>query len=197
MMRLGAEKPRTVSPSPGRLTMREPLATNVQLSELSTESGAAGSSAVRNWPTFLNNSPLCRRLGLTSSINDFGLNNAVCKASSAAVVDLPPCLVMFSRMRGEPVRRKSTCQGSGMKPSLRPANSAGSNAQARSRAACRTAGSATGRQLLERQGDRLPGLRVGLQRAHHRHLDFAHDRHGHERRVLQLARELVLQLEAG
>src|SRR6516165_5951391 len=66
MISLGAEKPRTVSGSPGKETMRAPLA-RVQLDLLSSSSCSTGSSSLRNPLTLANSSRDCRRLGETSS----------------------------------------------------------------------------------------------------------------------------------
>src|SRR6516162_9636114 len=66
MISFGAEKPRTVSGSPGKETMRAPL-TKVQLDLLSSSSCSTGSSSLRKPMTLANSSRDWRRLGETSS----------------------------------------------------------------------------------------------------------------------------------
>src|SRR5215472_1792313 len=66
MISFGAEKPRTVSGSPGKETMRAPLA-KVQLDLLSSSSCSTGSRSLRKPMTLANSSRDWRRLGETSS----------------------------------------------------------------------------------------------------------------------------------
>ena len=90
-----AENPRIVASFPGSPTIRARLGSSSDIS-LSPSPFARIPSFRTNPVAFLRNSPLCRALGLTTSVRLSGVLHAWWAAFAAVIVDFPHCLVQFS-----------------------------------------------------------------------------------------------------
>jgi hypothetical protein len=105
--------------------MRLPFCSRRERLLSSVSAGLTGNSASKSC-TFLNNSELCRRLGLISRMSERGKKSAWCKLNTAVVVLFPLCLQQFSKSRFLCDCKTCSCQGSGWKPNFCRAKNTGS-----------------------------------------------------------------------
>jgi hypothetical protein len=111
-----AENPRAVGSFPGSPTIRDRFGNSSEI-PLSPSPFTRIPSRLANPAAFRTNSPLCRALGLTTSVRLSGSVHAWCTGFAAVIVDFPHCLVQFSSPRLLADPSTSACSRSGSNPS--------------------------------------------------------------------------------
>jgi hypothetical protein len=120
-----AENPRVVVSFPGSPTIRDWFGNSSEI-VLSPSPFARIPSRLANPAAFLTNSPLCRALGVTTSVRLAGSVHAWYTAFAAVIVDFPHCLVQFSSPRLLADPSISACPRSGSNPRCALTHSAAS-----------------------------------------------------------------------
>ena len=110
-----AENPRTVASFPGSPTIRDPFGNTSDISLSPSPFGRIPSFRT-NPAAFRRNSPVCRALGLTTSVRLSASVAAWYTAFAAVTVDFPHCRVQFITTLALCVVSTRSCAASGWNP---------------------------------------------------------------------------------
>src|ERR1019366_5013883 len=120
-----AENPRTVASVPGSPTIRDPFGNSSEISLSPSPFGRIPSSRA-NPVAFRRNSPLCRPLGLTTTVRLPAVWVASWMAFAAVIVDFPHCRLQFKIPRLLAVKSTRACKASTGSPNRVRTHSAAS-----------------------------------------------------------------------